>query len=262
MGTWGIGILEDDLTLDVHGDFIEFYNEEIELPDIRRLILDRYAEFIIDSPESSAKIWLGLAQAEWECGWLQAETYEEVKRIISQGYDVNSWPVEVREKRAKVLVRFQMRLNAPPKRIRRRFKRKVPAAIFEPGVCLAIKLFNGCWGAAIVLDLMKTKYDTLHLVGGLRGNFPKPPALDVFEQRDWLVLTHHNWKGTLHLNWCGSTHYKNDVKKSFTSIEQGKTKLREKEPILDNPFGIGVTWWCVENGIRLQYKLDNLPERE
>lgn len=255
MGTWGKEVLEDDLALDVYGDFIEQYNDKVELLEIRRFILDSYSECLAHH-EMHTKVWIGLSIAEWECGWLQSETYQELIRAISKGDDISLWPPEERDERAQVLADLLAKLKDPPKKARRRIKRKVPAAFFEPGACLAIKLFNGYWGAAIVLDLMETPYDTLHLLGGLKGNFREPPTMEVFEGRGWEVMTHHNWKGTLLLSWCGSSHYKKETKGSLSTMLIGKTKLREDEPTLENPFGIGGSWFCIENGIRMQHEWD------
>jgi len=254
MGTWGIGILEDDLSCDVYGGFVELYNEKLELMDIRAYILNRYAECIASS-EDSALFWLGLAQAEWECGWLQPETAEAVKAVIAQGYDINRWPQELRQQRSDVLARFLSQIQTPPRKIRRRVKRKVPAAIFDPGTCISIALLHGGWGAAIVLDVLTTKYDTLHLVGGLQGIYSSHPLMNVFEERQWLTLTHHSFKGELHLTWCGSTQYKKD-KDTWTIVEVGKTQLRPSDPTLDKQLAVGTSWGWVENQIRLQHQYE------
>lgn len=256
MGTWGVGILEDDLSCDVHGDFIELYNEKLQLADIRAYVLNRYAEWISGSAEDWALVWLGLAQAEWECGALQPETLEAVKAVVTNGHDADRWPRELRQQRSDVLTGFLNQIQTPPLKIRRRVKRRIPPPVFDPGTCISIALLHGGWGAAIVLDVLATKYDTLHLVGGLRGVYPEPPSMEVFEERQWLALTHHKFKGELHLTWCGSSSYEQD-RNTWAIVEVGTTPLRPTDPALDKQFAVGTTWGWVENQIRLQHQHQN-----
>jgi hypothetical protein len=49
------------------------------------------------------------------------------------------------------------------------------------------------WGEPESDDPYKETYGT-NLVATLRYKEPEMPTLDVFEKREWLYLTHHDWK--------------------------------------------------------------------
>jgi hypothetical protein len=253
MGTWGKGILQDDLALDVYGDFIERYNEGADPKALRAEILERYADSA-SAPDGRSSVWFGLARAQWECGSLSRDVLSEVKKIVSSGTDVARWQEGDRKTRQRVLNGFLARLSSPNPKPKRRIKRRVAKAIFEVGACLAVETYRGGYGAAIVLKVATDKYDTHHLVGGLEGMFKRRPSMDVYETRNWLRLTHGNFAGQLHLTWCGASSYKRDTKE-HRIFEVGKTQLRADDPTA-KPFEVGGVghsgWGWIENQIWLQ----------
>src|SRR5439155_5143226 len=62
------------------------------------------------------------------------------------------------------------------------------AAIYEPGTCLAFRLPNGEWGAAIVLAADNThKAAGKNWVAVLDWKGPELPTSEAFERRNWLT---------------------------------------------------------------------------
>jgi len=251
MGTWGKGILQDDLALDVYGDFIERYNEGADLKKLHKQVLKRYAESLAN-PDGAPRVWLGLARAQWECGSVSPDVLRQVKKIVSSAADLSGWHADDRKTRQRVLDDFLSRVSSPNPKPKRPVKRRVAKAVFQPGTCLAVETYRGGYGAAIVLKVETNKYDTYHLVGSLSGMFASPPTMDVYERRNWLHLTHGNFSGQLHLIWCAASSYKRDTKE-HRILEVGRTQLRPDDPIAGPSEGYS-SWGWIENQIWLQHE--------
>ena len=124
MGTWGKGLLQDDLALDVYGDFIERYNDGADPKALHEQIFDKYAESLSD-PDTAPSVWFALARAEWECGSLSPDVLSEVKSIVASGADLSRWPEDDRKARQRVLNDFLVRVSSPNPKPKRRVKRRV-----------------------------------------------------------------------------------------------------------------------------------------
>lgn len=253
MGTWGKGVLEEDLALDVYGDFLERYNDGADPRKLHKQILEAYAQ-ALSTPEFPS-VWLGIAKAQWECGCLAPEMLRKVRTIVAEGSDLSRWQEEDRQSRKRVLDRFLSRVSAPNPKPKGRVKKRSRKAVFQPGACLAVETYRGGYGAAIVLKVTPDRTDPLHLVGGLRGLYSKPPPMHVYEKRDWLYLTRGHFAGELHLVWCPAGTFKRDSKERAI-IEVGKTRLRADDPTAE-PFQAGsgyAGWGWIENQIRREHE--------
>ncbi len=242
------------MSLDVYSDFIDRYNDGSDPSELHKEILERHAQSLTIESEWTS-VWLGLARAQWECGSLSSDVLTAVEKIISSGADLHRWHPEDRKRRQQLLDDFLVGLSTPNLKPKRRVKRRIAKEIFQPGACLAVETRRGGYGAALVLKVVTTKYETKHLIGGLCGMFDCPPSIDIYEKRDWLRLTHGNFKGELHRVWCGAKSYLNDTKECRI-IEIGKTELRPDDPTAEpNEIGIGYSsWGWIENQIRLQHE--------
>ena len=260
MGTWGTGILEDDTALDIHGDFIERFDDG-ESPDAaRQAAIRRYYDQFLDE-ETNAAVWLGLAQAEWDVGALQPDTLQAIEQIVATGQDLARWDGPNQDQRQAVLQAFVETLRTPRETPRVPTPIVAKPAVAQPGTCFAVKLLDGQgWGAGVVLALTGNKYDTYHLLAGLRGVYPAPRPLSVYERRDWLTLTHHNFKGDLCLTDAGAEGFAKD-RDTYGIVMVGQMALRADEPV--PPLGImgweaiGVSsWGWIECQVRLQHRWD------
>lgn len=254
MGTWGMGVLESDIAADVYGEYMEMYDEDHDTGEIRAVLQDRWDSCLPDEPV----FWLALAQAQWECGCLDSDVQAQVEHIVASGADPDpeAWlNEEDREQRRAVLREFVQQIRVPCKPPRPRTLRRVYGPVYPAGTCLSVATLKGGFGAAIVLKVVQGKYDTVHLVGGLRGVHAAPPPMALFEDRDWLYLTHGNFKGKLHLVWCSARdHEEDDTRPAITVV--GTTALRPTDPTADpDAVGTGVGfagWGWVENQMWLQ----------
>ena len=230
MGTWGVGLLSDDTACDVYGEYMDKYNDGIDQAVIRTALEEAFADYLQDDDDGPA-FWLALALAQWECGFLEPDIHARVSELIKSGSMLERWEeagaAKVRQ-RQQVLVRFLEKISQPSKKPRRPRKVKHLPAIYQPGDCLAIKLEDGDYGAALVLATDETpKADGWNLVGVLRYKALEKPPLSVFEQRQWLYPSHHSWKGDEpELQWCPASRHK----KEGTALEVvGRVALREDD---------------------------------
>ena len=257
MGAWGTGILQDDLAADVYGDFMDAYDERKSPEEISPWLIDKYTEVL--SSDEAPSFWLALAQAQWECGQLDPNVARRVKAIADSQAGLSGWLHEPdRKRRAQVISRFILQIATPPKRVRRPVRHRAPRKIFDPGTCLAVALCSGGYGAAIVLDVDDTssKREIHSLVGILDGWFESRPPLTVFEERNWLFLTHHNFKNERAIIWCNSRSYKQDAA-LFTVV--GSTTIRSTDPKV-RPWSVGSvysSWGVIESKIRMQVEWDS-----
>lgn len=260
MGAWGTGILQEDFAADIYGDFMDAYDGGQQPAEISAALRSKYAEEL-GTPETAASFWLALAKAQWECAHLEPAVLAKVQSIARSGDALVGWDHEPdRKRRLRSVAQFAHQLEHPPKRIRRPIKHRAPKVIYDAGTCLSVALHSGGYGAAIVLEVATqiSKREIYTLVGALRGRTDSPPPLSRFEARDWLVLSHHNFKNEQCLVWCASRSHK-EVREAFAIV--GATKIRPTDPKM-KPFGVGVShsgWGWIENQIRLQADWDTAP---
>ena len=79
-----------------------------------------------------------------------------------------------------------------------------PVVPYQPGDCLAIRLGDNDFGAALVLARAEHPDSGVStLVGVLRYKASEPPDVRVFLRREWLIPTHHSWNGKRpDIHWC------------------------------------------------------------
>ncbi len=212
MGASGYGILDDDGPADIYEEFLERFDRGEAPESIREALVEGNEEFLSD-PVDGHLFWFGLAEAQWRCGVLQDDVLDRVREIIASGIDLKLWESLDSEKRRKVLDKFLKKLSVPrakPRRPKKARKRRTVPAIYRPGDCLALRLSDGRYAAAVVIGVAESdeEEDGSNLLGLVRYLDPVPPALEVFERRDWLRLTHHAYDGRLAQAWCPARAHK------------------------------------------------------
>lgn len=193
MGTWGFSVLEDDTAADVYSDYIELFNAGRKPVELLKEITRRHADALEDEDDSSV-VWMAIARAQWECGHLMPRVRAQIERMVRDEAGLGRWAesgeASVRQRR-KALARFLARLrsvNTRPKKPRKGIRRK---PVFDTGACLAIRLSDGDYAAAVVLACVEEPErpgaDTygINLIGLLRYKSPQKPEVSVFEARRW-----------------------------------------------------------------------------
>ena len=90
MGAWGTAISSNDTYRDVYSEFMDLYNDGLEVPEITEIIVKRNSE-IIDDPEDYPNFWFAMAMAQWQCKALDNHTFNKVKQIVENDEDIKTW---------------------------------------------------------------------------------------------------------------------------------------------------------------------------
>jgi hypothetical protein len=244
MGTWGVGILDDDVTTEIYGSYIDQFNEGQNCALIRTELEKSYSDALDDEDEADL-FWLSLAQAQWECGVLDADVLEHVVEIIQSGHNLELWEEnENYERRKQTLEKFLRTIQEPRIKPRKRKRRRFIPAPFEPGDCLAVHLTGNQYGAALVLNKMEDQYEGTNLVGLLNYCSEEKPPLSFFSERKWL------YPSAPVCYWCPSYLYK-QYGKALEKV--GHVPIHEDDPKTSSA-GAG---WNLE--LYLQQHLAKMP---
>lgn len=222
MGTWGVGIRQDDFVCDIEGAFREHLKDGKSVSDATKSIQEQFADALDDSDDGPL-FWIALADMQWTFGDLDPLVLQRVSEIIECDTGMERWgdPTDkLYKQRITALTKFHKKIsqpNAKPSRPPRRINRKPK---FTAGDCLSVMLENGQYGAAIVLatDSSNPEHPT-DLVAELDYLSDLQPTIEVFIKRNWLKLTHHNWNGRINVLWYHSA---------------GFRKMRPRLTVVDN----------------------------
>lgn len=191
MGIWGTAIASNDIYRNITGQFFTMYNRGMEVSEIKNNLVTEYLD-IAESEEHRNNFWLALAAALWECKSLDPQTLIKIKVLIQTDSDLRLWkelgatPEEISLRRAR-LNSFLAKISAEKTFPRKRKLPKLRDAIFEKGDCLTVKLENGYYGAAFVLESEKSTETGLNLIAGLNYYSPEKPTQDYFKKAHILM---------------------------------------------------------------------------
>ncbi|HEX6313306.1 MAG TPA: hypothetical protein VFZ73_00540 [Gemmatimonadaceae bacterium] len=190
MGAWGYGIRQDDFVLDVIGDFEDLLRRGQSIRDTSAAIQAKFAGAMADADDGPL-LWIALAEVQWTYGELDPEVRRRVQEDFDSGRSLAAWSDDPRRlsRRTSVLAKFISKIAHPNTRPRKVPRRVVRAPRFSAGDCLSIRLPNGLYSAALVLvaDHVEVEYGR-NLVGVMDYLSPEKPAIEVFRERNWLVL--------------------------------------------------------------------------
>jgi len=128
MGTWGPGVDEDDVFVDVYQEFMDAYDEGGEPNTLRESIREEMALYFDDRDGASSALF-ALAQACWDTKSLTDALLEEVRVRIESCADQRSMSSrdateEFMLERQAHLVKFIEKLSTPRKSKKRRNRNK------------------------------------------------------------------------------------------------------------------------------------------
>lgn len=217
MGTWGTGISSNDTFQDVMLDFMELYNEGKNVQEITKIIKLNYEEDLA-SEEDSNNVWFALAKAQWDCKEMHPEILGRIRKIIESKSDLKLWedlgaPKSDIKAREKVLQKFLSKISLEKKNAKKRVKKKFIDAIFEKGDCLAIKLSNGEFCGAFVLESEKKSEFGLNLIAITDIKKKIPLTINCFEKAKVLHSKQafgisNKMIDKLELSWYYSAHFR------------------------------------------------------
>lgn len=234
MGTWGYEIDQDDFVCDIIADFENTLKQNQDIQKTGSVIISTYQDDIED-PDDGPLFWIALASMQWKYGSLDAAVLQQVKTDFENENGLERWR-ELGEdgyvKRKEVITKYVDKIsvtNAKPKKLPKIVVRK---PVYQAGDCLSIQLPNGMFGAALVLaaDHSNVEYGQ-NLIGVLNYMKNIEPDISIFEKRDWLILSHHNWENQPDICWYIAQGYRN-AKNRFKQI--GKVSISSRDPQQSN----------------------------
>jgi hypothetical protein len=187
LGAWGPGVLEDDLSLDVYEEFIRAFQNHATAKDIEKLLYASWKTSVIGTDEE-INFWLGMAQAEWECGVLTKRVLSKVRSCIDSRMDAHLWLHESdKEKRDSAVEAFWKKISTPNADVKiSTMESAKKTAPLKVGTCLSIKLGERQYGGVIVMEVSEGKNTFWYRLVALDGTFESPPTIDFFKMREWL----------------------------------------------------------------------------
>lgn len=249
MGTWGTGLSSNDTFADIYGEFFELYNEGQDVKEITTKLLATNKDLLDDKGDSN-NLWFAIAKAQWECKSLDKEVYNRVKYIIENKKDLDVWKeLGADEKdikqRDKILLKLLGQLGEEKTKPKSRKRKKIVNPVFEKGTCLAFKLLNGNFGAAVVLEAI---YDTpygFNLVAVTTINKKDKPTIQEVVKADILFLNYGNWDNAQQVTWFTPKQFQKDADK-FEVI--GTIQVSKKYDTKSDAFSAAGDWfiWIVE----------------
>ncbi len=218
MGTWGVAISSNDFYEDIRDQFLELYNNDIDISEIKSQLLKENNN-ILEKDEDSNNFWFALAFCLWDCKALDDDVYNKVKEIIESGSDLRLWrdldsskaDLKKRENKLKDFL-FKLSKEKPKARKRKRKRIKLYNAIFEKNECIVFKLNNGNYGGAIILESEKRTEFGLNLVAVTDINFEDEPSLSDIKKANILTRRIEDYPGKFEddpiVGWFYADNYK------------------------------------------------------
>ncbi len=115
MGTWGTGIFDDDLALDIRTSFEGAIRGGASVEEATKLVQEEYAGSL-DDPDEAAVVYLVLAALQNRHGGLQDSIRRKALSIIAHGVDIARWQESgesVVEGRQRTLEELRVSLTGP-----------------------------------------------------------------------------------------------------------------------------------------------------
>lgn len=113
MGTWGVGIYQDDVTCDIKNDYVNRLRVGMSNLEATQDVIDLNMDFIEDEDDGPL-FWFALADTQWKYGRLLPEVKERALKYLKDGSDLKRWEENKKmyEKRKKVLLDLENKLNS------------------------------------------------------------------------------------------------------------------------------------------------------
>ncbi len=120
MGTWNVGIFQNDIAADVKDEYISYLKEGYSDSDADKKIIENNIDIIRQGDYDFCEFWLALAMIEWEYGRLQDKTKNIALEVALNPQYLLIWKEEGKlyTKRISVLKEFINKIQSvqPSKR--------------------------------------------------------------------------------------------------------------------------------------------------
>lgn len=103
MGASSSAIFDDDVAADVRAEWRDAILDGLEADEATARVLAEFAE-ALDHGDDAKVVWMALAAAQMETGWLQDDVRDRALSIIDAGGDVSGGPRTTRRRGERVRV--------------------------------------------------------------------------------------------------------------------------------------------------------------
>lgn len=144
MGTWGVGLFQDDVTCDIKQEYLNRLRIGYTNEEATEEVIDYNADSVEDEEEAPL-FWFALADIQWRYGRLLPEVKRIAMEYLKSGEDLERWKCNEKlyKKRKFVLEELEEKLNSPMPPERKVSKLYLTKAAWRPGDLLLYKIGNG-----------------------------------------------------------------------------------------------------------------------
>jgi len=142
MAYWGVGLYQNDISLDVKDEFKELYNKEKTVQEITDELVKDYNDIMGDRDEEPL-FWLALAETQWKLGVLLPDVKEKALYWIERDstlFHGQTLGKSAEAKRKKVLEDLQAKLLSPPPPVKKPVKKRIYQCEWQFGDVFAYRL--------------------------------------------------------------------------------------------------------------------------
>ena len=143
MGAWGIGLYQDDMTLDIRDTVKDELKFGIPLNEIITKLKLNYDIGKYDNNDEESVFWCALADTLWQLGCLDDEIKNTALNCIERGADIERWMSEdsrLALKREKVFKNLKAKLLSQQPLKKYISKQRIYVCPWDVGEGCAVKL--------------------------------------------------------------------------------------------------------------------------
>ena len=115
MGSWGVGIRQDDFVCDVEGIFEDQFKDGKTIGEATRIVHEQFANAIDDCYDGPL-FWFALADMQWKYGDLDPTVLQRVIEIVDAGTGMDLWGKpsdKLYKQRKAALEKFRNKISQP-----------------------------------------------------------------------------------------------------------------------------------------------------
>ena len=144
MGTWGVGLFQDDVTCDIKEEYLNRLRIGYTNEEATEEVIDYNVDSVEDEEEAPL-FWFALADIQWRYGRLLTEVKRIAMEYLKSGEDLERSKINKKlyKKRKFVLEELEEKLNSPMPPERKVSKLYLTKAAWRPGDLLLYKIGNG-----------------------------------------------------------------------------------------------------------------------
>lgn len=177
----GTKIIDSDLANDVYNEFMDLYDADVDLNEIKSRI-ELWRKEVVDEVEFEIFI-TAYGYALWEVGYITNELIEEIKDTIAKGASVKMFQSELdnelSKKREKELRKFIEKITHPKGNPRKRKKyKKITNLLIEIDSVLSFQMDDGSYRSIILFNIEQYRGNCIYQTTPVAYSSFEKPTID------------------------------------------------------------------------------------